>query len=224
MSYFYHLSLEDVLDGISEGLELANHRFPIQARLIVSKSRDLNSDTMGRPWPTDDEIVELAIRYHDRGVVGLDLSGQESGYPPELFRSMFQRARDAGLGITVHAGEAAGAESVRVAVETLGATRIGHGVRVVEDLELVKQIANMGVVLEICPTSNLYTGAVSSLQEHPVRRLCDAGVQVTISTDDPSVCKTTLTDEYLLLAKQFGFTLDEILQLNQNAFNARFDR
>ncbi len=222
MSFYHNLPLEETLAGIAEGVELANRRLPIRVQMIVSKSRDLNSDTMGRPWPSEEEIVELAIRYQDRGVVGLDLSGLENGYPPELFVPMFRRARDAGLGITVHAGEAAGAESVRGAIETLGATRIGHGVRTVEDPELVKRVADLGVVLEICPTSNVYTGAVPSLEQHPVRKLSDAGVKLTISTDDPSVCKTTLSKEYQLLTDRFGFTPDELQHLNTNAWDAAF--
>jgi adenosine deaminase len=116
------------------------------------------------------------------------------------------------LHITTHAGEWNGPASVREALEKLGAERIGHGVRVVEDAALLKRVIEQAIVLEICPTSNLHSGVVESFKTHPLRRLFDAGVKTTINTDDPLISNITLTDEYVVAVKHFGFTIDEIKQ------------
>lgn len=222
MGFYYRLSLSEVMDGIVEGVEAASHRFATEVKLIVSISRDLTPESMNMSWPTPDEIVDVALKYADRGVVGLDLSGREDGFPPILFTRPFGKARNAGLGITVHAGEDSGAESVRGAIEHLGASRIGHGVRIVEDIEVMKLAMDKGIVLEVCPTSNVLTHAVDSIERHPIRKLYDSGVKVTINTDDPSVCGITLSDEYRLLIQEFGFSLPEIESLIHTAEAAKF--
>ena len=222
MAFHHRLALADVMDGIVEGIGLAARRYPVVVKLIVSISRHLSSETMGMPWPSPEEIVQLALDYADRGVVGLDLSGKESGFPPELFAEPFATARRAGLGITVHAGEDAGPESVRGAIERLGAARIGHGVRIVQDTDVLRLAMDRGVTFEICPTSNVLTHAVESLESHPVRCLYDSGAAVTINTDDPTVCGVTLTDEYALVTEKFGFTLTEIEKLIETARQAAF--
>ena len=222
MAFYHSLSLSDVMDGIVEGVGIAARRFPVAVKLIPSISRDCSAELLGMPWPSPEEIAHLAVDYADRGVVGLDLAGKESGYPPELFVEPFKIAREAGLGITVHAGEDAGPESIRGAIEHLGATRIGHGVRIVQDEEVLRLAMDRGVTLEICPTSNVLTHAVESLEDHPVRRLYESGLPITINTDDPVVCGMTLTDEYVLLTEKFGFTLTEIEGLIKIARNAAF--
>lgn len=223
MAFYYRLRLTEVMDGVVQGLQSAARRYPdTTARMIISISRDLSEETMRMPWPTPVEVARLAIDYADRGVVGLDIAGREHGYPPELFVEPFRMARDSGLGITVHAGEDDGPESVRGAIESLGAARIGHGVRVVRDPDVVRLVKDLGVYLEVCPTSNVLTHAVESLESHPVRRLYDEGVRITINTDDPSVCNVTLTQEYELLMERFGFTLEEIEGLISVAEQAAF--
>ena len=222
MAFHHHLTLSEVADGIVEGVGLAAHKFPVAVKLIPSISRDCSTELLGVPWPSPDKIARMAVNYADRGVVGLDLSGVESGFPPELFIKPFKIARDAGLGITVHAGEDAGPESIRGAIEHLGAVRIGHGVRIVQDEEVLRLAMDKGVTLEICPTSNVLTHAVESLESHPVRRLYDAGLSLTINSDDPAVCGIKLTDEYVLLAEKFGFTLAEIEGLIETARHAAF--
>ena len=223
MAFHHHLTLSEVADGITEGVALAARRFPTVVKLIPSISRDCSAESLGVPWPLPEEIARLAVDYSDRGVVGFDLSGIESGFPPELFIKPFKIARDAGLGITVHAGEDAGPESIRGAIEHLGAVRIGHGVRIVQDEEVLRLAMDKGVILEICPTSNVLTHAVESLESHPVRQLYDAGLPITINTDDPAVCGITLTDEYMLLVERFGFTLAEIEGLIETARHAAFN-
>ena len=224
MAFYYKLPLTDVMDGVVEGIESASRRFPgTTARMIVSISRDLSEETMHMPWPTPMEVARLALDYADRDVVGLDIAGREAGYPPELFTDPFRTCRESGLGITAHAGEDSGPESVRGAIESLGATRIGHGVRMVGDPEVVALVKERGVFLEICPTSNVLTHAVESLESHPVRRLFDEGVPITVNTDDPSVCDVTLTGEYELLMERFGFAFEEIEGLVAAAERAAFD-
>ena len=222
MAYHHRLNLREVMDGIVRGIELAMNKFPVVVGLIISISRDMSAETMGMPWPEPKEIARLAVEYMDRGVVGLDLSGREFGFGPELFTESFEIARSAGLGITVHAGEADGPNSVRKAIELLGATRIGHGVRIIQDQSVVQMVIDRGVTLELAPTSNVLTHAVDSLEAHPVRKLFDAGVPITINTDDPAVCGVTLTGEYSLIHEKFGFTFDEIEQLVENAKEAAF--
>lgn len=224
MAFYYKLKMTDVMDGIAEGISLAQRRFPTVAKLIVSISRDLSPERMQMPWPTPEEITRIAVDYMDRGVVGLDLAGIEHGYPPEMFIAEFALAKDAGLGITVHAGEDDGPESVKSAIEALRASRIGHGVRIIHDPDVVRMAKDNGTVLELCPTSNVLTHAVSSLEEHPVRKLYDADVQVTINTDDPTVCGVSLTDELTLVAEKFGFTISEIGKLIETARNAAFSK
>ncbi|MHB0912541.1 MAG: adenosine deaminase [Armatimonadota bacterium] len=222
MAFYHRLTLPEVMDGIVEGVGAARG-LPIKVKLIVSISRNLNAETMGMPWPTPEELVRLALSYADRGVVGLDISGREIGFPPAIFEEPFAIARREGLGLTVHAGEETGPEGVREAI-LLGAARIGHGVRAASDPEVVKLAVDRGVVFEVCPTSNLLSGAVGSLDEHPIRRLYDLHLPVTINTDDPSVCGVTLTDEYALAMEAFGFELADIERMLQNAESAAFGR
>ena len=222
MSFYHGLSMQEVMDGIVEGVAEAGRRFPTTAKLIVSISRHCSAEILGIPWPTPDEVVRLAVDYADRGVVGLDLSGRELGFPPELFIEHFKVARDAGLGITIHAGEDDGPASIRGAIEHLGATRIGHGVRIVQDPEVIRLAMDKGIVLEVCPTSNVLTHAVESFESHPVRQLYDMGLSVTINSDDPSVCSVTLSNEYALIIERYGFTLTDIERMIQISRSAAF--
>lgn len=222
MAFHHRLDMREVMDGIVQGVDLATRDFPIFAKLIVSISRDMSAETMGAPWPEPAELAGLAVSYMGRGVVGLDLSGREFGFGPELFIEPFRIAKAAGLGITVHAGEDDGPQSVRTAIERLGATRIGHGVRMIKDPAVMQMAIDRGVTLEVCPTSNVLTHAVESLEAHPVRQLFDAGMKITINTDDPTVCGVTLTSEYELIHEKFGFTFEEIEQLVDNARSAAF--
>lgn len=222
MGFYHQLRITEVLDAIVEGMELATRKFTVDAKLIVSICRDRVPDEMGPFWPSSIEVARTAVKYANRGVVGLDLSGIEPGFPPEMFQEPFRIAREAGLGITVHAGEAAGPENVRSAIEQLGATRIGHGVRVVQDEQILQLVKERGVTLELCPTSNVLTRAVSSLGEHPIGSLHAQGVLVTVNTDDPTVCGVSLTGEYMLVMENFGFTLEDIEQLITNARLAAF--
>jgi adenosine deaminase len=168
------------------------------------------------------EIVDLAIAYHGTIVRAIDLAGDETRYPPELFVEPFHRAREAGVHITVHAGEAAGPESVREAVCSLGAERIGHGIRALEDSNVVQMVYEGRVTLEVCPTSNLQTGVVPWLAIHPLPDLLRLRLQITINTDNVSISNTTLTDEYVVAVADLGLTERQIYTILSNALNAAF--
>jgi len=207
--------LSDVVEWVSNAIARAQEEHDIMVRLILQIGRD-------EPLRVADEIVELAIAYRDRGVTGIDLAGDEVNYPPHRFVSPFRRAWREGLGITVHAGEVGGAENVRDAIRLLHASRIGHGVRVVENSDVVRFVREQNVTLEVCPTSNLQTGVVRAVSQHPLPDLIALGLKVTINTDDPSVSDTTLTDEYLVAMAAVGLTWKEMRQAVLNAVDAAF--
>src|SRR5215475_11854765 len=165
-------------------------------------------------------VADWAIGGIESGVVALGLGGIEAGNPPELFQEAFDRARAAGLPAVPHAGETAGAESVRGAIRTLKAQRIGHGVRCLDDPGLVAELRDRQIPLEVCPTSNVCLGVAPSLAEHPLPRLLDEGLYVTINSDDPPMFNTTLTDEYLRAAQILGCGAETIENLAINAVRA----
>jgi adenosine deaminase len=154
-------------------------------------------------------------------VVGLGLGGREVGHPPEGFADVYAEARRQGLRVVAHAGETAGAASVRGALDSLGAERIGHGVRCLEDPALVEWLRAGRVPLEVCPTSNYRLGVVPPGRPHPIRRMVDAGLCCTLNSDDPPMFGTDLAGEYGLLAGQ-GFTWEELWRLNLNTLEATF--
>jgi len=170
------------------------------------------------------EVAKLAAERADDGVVAFGIGGDEVRGPAAWFGDVFRFAKSAGLHLVAHAGETAGPESVWAALE-IGAERIGHGIRASEDPALVQQLRDRSIPLEICISSNVATGAVASLDAHPVRRLYDAGVPIILNTDDPAIFATTLSAEYDLAARRFGFSAVELRGIADNAhryaFNAR---
>ncbi|HUQ54038.1 adenosine deaminase [Lentzea sp.] len=166
--------------------------------------------------------ARFAADHRPEGLVGFGLGGFESDAPRAKFREAFAMARDAGLHMVPHAGETTPPSEIWAAVRDLRAERIGHGVSAVRDPELLRHLADEGVVVEVCPTSNIRTGAVSSLDEHPLPRLVEAGVPVTISTDDPGMFHTDLDREYLLCHERFGFGRDDLAGLARAAVRASY--
>jgi adenosine deaminase len=166
--------------------------------------------------------VEWIAKAAPDGVVGIHLGGDEAAYPARQFVDAFRIARQAGLGVAAHAGEGDGAASVRDAIEQLGVQRVGHGVRAVEDPGLVREIASRGVTLEVCPTSNQRTGVVPDIEQHPLRRFLEAGVRVTIGSDDPSYFDTDTTRELCLVHQVLGIDLDGLDALIDNGLRASF--
>lgn len=169
------------------------------------------------------EVARLASRYVGDGAISFGIGGDELRGPALDFRHAYRYARDAGLRLTAHAGETDGAGSIRAALE-IGAERIGHGIRAIDDAALMDQLREEQIPLEICVTSNVKTGAVASIVEHPLRRLFDAGVPITISTDDPGMFDTDLTSEYELIRRVFGFSEGELFEIKQSADRFRFHR
>ena len=171
----------------------------------------------------NEETLALARKYlvEDGGVVAIDLAGAEAMYPTSDYRDLFERAREEGIPFTIHAGEAAGAESVRQAVE-FGAERIGHGVRSYEDPEVVDMLKEKGIVLEMCPTSNRQTCAVEDMSEYPFMDYLNRGLLVTLNTDDMGIEGTTLAEEFRYMEKTFGLDSAQERTVLENSINGAF--
>lgn len=212
-----NLPFEDVVDAAARGLARAQKQYPVEYGIILGITRQA-------PLEIAQQTIELAIDGKPEWkIVGVDLSGKEADFPPEKFISIFEKIRkNSRLGITVHAGEAAGPGSVYNAIKLLGANRIGHGVRAVEDLHVIDYVKSQGVTLETCPTSNVLTGAVNSFEEHPVKWLLDHGVAATINSDDPSWFNTNMVEEFSVAYHRIGLTFDHLFQSTKNAAQALF--
>jgi aminodeoxyfutalosine deaminase len=180
---------EDIFGGYCDGAEEAREVHGVEVRLTPD---------VVRGFPLDEcfPVVRHSVEHMERGLVGVGLGGLEAQYPPEPYAPVFELAKAEGLGSVPHAGEVAGPDSVRGALDALRADRIRHGFRAIEDPELVTELAERGIVLDVSPVSNVRTGAVSSLAEHPLPRLAAAGVACSISTDDPAMFDTDLSHEY----------------------------
>ncbi len=208
-------ALDEVVNWVIEATEKTQQENDIRACLILQIGRD-------EPLRVANEIVDLAINHYGPLVRGIDLAGDEVNYPAERFAKTFERARDAGVRITAHAGEALGANSVRDAIEILGAERIGHGIQAVENSEVVQMLYDKKIALEICPTSNLQTRVVRGVALHPLADIFRLRLRATINTDDPSVSATTLTDEYVVAVTEIGLEKRHIYQAIRNGIEAAF--
>jgi adenosine deaminase len=208
-------SLGQVTTWVCNAVATAGHDCGVRTNLILQIGREENLDTAF-------EIVDVALAHRKDGTVGLDLAGDEVGYPAHRFVEVFQHAQREGLCVTVHAGEAGVAENVREAIELLGAQRIGHGVRSIANSDVVQLVRNRGVTLEVCLTSNLQTGVERRIWQHPLPDLLALNLRVTLNTDDPSISDTTLTDEYLTAMVAVGVTLEQIKHTIMTAIEGSF--
>jgi adenosine deaminase len=207
------IDVEATFAAMRAAFDIAQARSDVEVAFICDLTRNFGAERAL-------ETARLAIAMRGYGVVGVGLGGDEAKWPPELFETPFAFAREQGLRTVAHAGEAAGAPSVRGAVERLGAERIGHGVRAIEDPAVVALLAQRGIPLEICPTSNRLTGAAPAHLPHPMGALDFAGVRVTIDADDPALFGTTLVDEYEEVARTLGG--DTVYRFAANAIDASF--
>jgi aminodeoxyfutalosine deaminase len=180
---------DEIFSGYCDGAAEAREKHGVEVRLTPDIYRGATAEEA-------EQVVRHSAAYRERGIVGVGLGGLEAEFPPEPYEPAFTLARSLGLASVPHAGEAAGAPSVRGALEELGADRIRHGIRAVEDTGLVAELAGRGTVLDVCPLSNLRTGVVRSLEEHPLPNLVAAGVLCSISTDDPAMFETDLSRDY----------------------------
>jgi aminodeoxyfutalosine deaminase len=183
------VSWEEIFEGYCDGAQEARELHGVEVRLTPDITR-------GFPLDEADATVRWAAKYRDRGVLGVGLGGLEAEFGPEPYAPAFELARGLGLAPVPHAGEVAGPPSIRCALDELGAVRLRHGIRAVEDAGLVDELRDRELVLDVCPISNLRTGAVRSLDEHPLPQLVQAGVRCSISTDDPAMFDTDLSRDY----------------------------
>lgn len=212
-----HMSFQKIHEAILKGLKRAEATYPMATGLICIIQRIL-------PVEQAESVTQFATDNKD-SFVGLDIADNEVGFDSKPFAPFFARAKEAGLGITVHSGEANVPKApryVRDAIDYLGADRIGHGVQIYRDPEMIEYVKAKGVTLELCPTSNWLTNAVESKQTHPFRKLYEAGVRVTINTDDAGIFNINLNDEYRLLQDLHGLTVDDLKKCSRNAFEASF--
>ncbi len=200
---------------IYEAVNREAGRSPVQVRWVIDAVRQWGVEA-AKP------VIELAAERVGDGVVAIGIGGDEARGPAIDFQDLFRQARDSGLRLTAHAGESTGPESVWQALE-IGAERIGHGIRSIEDPRLIEELKRRDIPLEICITSNVRTAVVASLEAHPVRRLYDAGVPILLNTDDPALFDCTLTGEFALAGDQFGFTLPELEGVAANSYRYAFD-
>lgn len=215
MAEEHDLDTFGVAEAACDALEEARGKIPVRAKLIGILSRHYG--------PEAGKIeLEAAIRCRDRGVVALDLAGDEAGFPGDLFVEHFRKAREAGLHVIAHAGEAAGAASVRQAVLGLHAERIGHGVRAIEDPAVLDLLAERGICLEVCPTSNLHTSTFPDYASHPLPALLAQELKATLNTDDPSISGIDLAHEYRIAVEELGLSEADLRRMQENALAAAF--
>ncbi len=204
-----------LFEGAERGRQRGERDFGISLYWILDAVRHFGVDEAQR-------VVDEAIQLKSHNVVGIGIGGDERRAGPEQFREVYEHAAKSGLRLTVHAGETVGPESIWGALRELNPDRIGHGLHAIDDPELVRYLAAKQIPVEICMTSNLMTGCCGTVEEHPVRKLFDAGVCVVLNTDDPDMFRTTLSQEYQLARDVFGFSEGELRELAKNSFRASF--
>jgi aminodeoxyfutalosine deaminase len=203
-----------IFEGLERGRRRGEKEFGVSLFWLFDAVRQFGAEKAER-------VLDLAIRFHDRNVIGFGIGGDEVKGPPELFQRVYARAADLGLHLTAHAGESAGPESIWGALN-LKAERIGHGLTAGQDPELIEELSERQIPIEICVTSNLRTGCCADLSQHPVRRYFDQGLMLTLNSDDPAMFQTTLNAEYQLVQQGFGFSDDHLRELARNSFEASF--
>ena len=207
--------LGPIVDAIRLASREAEREDGVRMQLIADISRE-----MGPAFAL--EITREVLRVRDRGILALGIGGAEAEFPAEWFEDSFALARAAGMPVVAHAGEAAGPQSIWNALGVLGARRIGHGFRAIEDTRLVKHLVESQIPLEVCPTSNLRIGLVSSYADHPLPRLLEAGCFITLNSDDPPMFNTDLVNEYEVVRTEYGLSSAALFDLSCNAVRASF--
>lgn len=193
--------LHDVMDWVITSAADAAKEFDIKVGLIASVNRHESPELA-------EQVAWLAVEHGQRGLLGLDLAGNEAEFKTQPFHEIFKEAKESGLHVTIHAGEWGPAENVRDAIENLGAERIGHGVRVLEDESVMALAREREIAFEVCPTSNFQTGVVKEFEKHPLPRMIEAGLRATINTDDPSISRISLSHEFQQAREKLNMPMD----------------
>ena len=204
-----------VVEAVLAGLRDAGKAFDIESNVIICGIRNISPESSL-------EMARLAVAYKNRGVVAFDLAGAEYDHPAKHHREAFQLIRNNNINSTIHAGEAFGPESIAQAIHVCGAHRIGHGCRLREDGDLLHYVNDHRIALEVCPSSNVQTGAVESLSTHPLKLYLDLGIRVTVNTDNRLITDTTVSRELYLCHTQMGLSPRDIARIVLNGFKAAF--
>jgi adenosine deaminase/aminodeoxyfutalosine deaminase len=207
--------VDAVFEAVAAAAEEAEARTGVRVKWIFDAIRHFGTDHAR-------EVLRWAARYRSRGVVGFGIGGDEAGGPAKLFPDIFREARDLGLHGVAHAGEACGPESIRDAVELLGAERIGHGLTAIRDANVIALLRERRIPLEVCPSSNVSTGLIARFEDHPLPDFLEEGLVVTLNSDDPAMFGTCLQEEFLQAARCFEFSRETLAGLCRNAVRASF--
>jgi adenosine deaminase len=207
--------IEEAMDWVLESSQRAAKEFGVQTRLIASVNRHESTELAA-------EVAGLAVDRMDHGIIGLDLAGDEANFSGSPFADIFTEAKQAGLKITIHAGEWGKPGNIIEAIEILGTERIGHGVRVLEDPQAIELALEHNTPFEVCITSNYHSGVTTALDQHPILKMIDAGLNVTINTDDPSLSQIDLSDEYETACENLGMDIEVLRECIINAGRASF--
>jgi len=214
MAMKHKLPVAGVVEAVVDGVEAGMRDFGVKANLIGIMSRTFGTDAC-------QQELDAILTQKDK-IVAVDLAGDELGQPGDRFVTHFKQVRDAGMNVTVHAGEAAGAESMWQAIQELGATRIGHGVKAIHDPKLMDYLAEHQIGIESCPTSNIQTSTVNNYQNHPIKKFLEHGINVSLNTDDPGVSDIEIAYEYTVAAKAIGLNEGDLLTLQQNGLKQAY--
>ena len=204
------LDVHEVIDSVLKGFSKVN----IKINLLLCMMRDSS-------FEENKQVIDLAVEYKNKGVVGIDLAGAEAIYKTSDFKELFKIAYDLNIPYTIHAGEADGVESIKSAID-MNTNRIGHGVRIIEDLNLIEELKSKNILLEICPTSNIQTGVYETIEKHPIKKLYDLGCLISINTDNNTVSNINLSSEYEKLYNTFNFTLNDFNKINEYSIKYSF--
>ena len=208
------LDYGEMLDAINRGIRRAKRKWGITCTIRVDLVRNYGPESALKQlnW----------LKKKGDNIVAVDIGGSENGFPPEPYEAVYKKAKDLDLHLVAHAGEAAGPESVWGAVKTLGVERIGHGVTAASDPELIKELRTRGIGIETCPVSNLRTGAIKAVKEHPIRTFIRNGIKVSVNSDDPPMFNTEMNNEYLQLHRELGFSVDELMKISLDSIETSF--
>jgi adenosine deaminase len=208
------LPWQTILETLNEGRAIARSEFGVDWQWVFDIVRNMPE--------SQERLTQMALEARPMGVVALGLGGSEAEFPPELFVESFERSHKAGMHSVPHAGEISGPASVWTAINLLHADRIGHGIRSSEDPGLLEYLRHKQIPLEVCPTSNIALGVYDDYAHHPLRKLWDMGLLVTVNSDDPPMFNTSLNQEYQVLVEHFGFNIEELEKISLNALRASF--